>query len=104
MWRLACSTLATGPGTAVQNGSFQAFSPRLMVDDSRDDVDESNDKKSENARHGMLVPVRVFDSATGRSVTRLLEMRKVQHTEVRHNLHADTISAYLQCMLNIDTE
>ena len=89
----------------MQNGSYlpDVIVMMMLVDDSRDD--ESNEKKSEKC-HGMLVglPVRFFDSAIGRSVTRLLDMRKVQHTEVCHSSHADTISAYLQCMLNIDTE
>ena len=41
-------------------------------------VDESTEKKSD-VRRGMLVPVRFFDSAINRSVTRLLDLRKV-HT------------------------
>ena len=46
-------------------------------------VDESTEKKSD-IRRGMLVPVRFFDSAIDRSVTRLLDLRKV-HTEARHS-------------------
>ena len=57
-------------------------------------VDESTEKKSD-IRRGMLVPVRFFDSAIDRSVTRLLDLPKVQ-TEARHSLHTvftDTITA-----------
>ena len=57
-------------------------------------VDESTEKKSD-IRRGMLVPVRFFDSAIDCSVTRLLDLPKVQ-TEARHGLHTvftDTITA-----------
>ena len=60
----------------MQNGSFLSD---VMVD-------ESTEKKSD-IRRGMLVPVRFFDSAIDRSVTRLLDLRKV-HTEARHSMHA----------------
>ena len=60
----------------MQNGSFLSD---VMVD-------ESTEKKSD-IRRGMLVPVRFFDSAIDRSVTCLLDLRKV-HTEARHSLHA----------------
>ena len=53
-------------------------------------VDESTEKKSD-VRCGMLVPVRFFDSAIDRSVTRLLDLRKV-HTEAPH--FTDTITAF----------
>ena len=65
-------------------------------------VDESTAKKSD-IRRGMLVPVRFFDSAIDRCVTRLLDLRKV-HREARHSLRTvftDTITAYWQCILNI---
>ena len=53
----------------------------MMVDESR-----PTEKKSD-IRRGMLVPVRFFDSAIDCSVTRLLDLPKVQ-TEASHSLHS----------------
>ena len=75
-WRVRRSPLAAAVALRMQNGSFLSD---VMVD-------ESTEKKSD-IRRGMLVPVCFFDSATDRSVTRLLDLRKV-HTEARHSLHA----------------